>query len=428
MADAERSARIQALLAAGPGAVDDEPAVAVVAPPQPHVPDPPPAAPPPAAPREPVRIPLPFALTPAQQLDDLLDDPDGPVRIPLPRSPVPLFATGPALERPIVGPPGPKGDPGPPGPQGPMGPQGPYGAPGPAGPPGPPGPAGLRWRGAWQADLEYVPDDAVAYDGSAWIAVAPSHGQVPLPGSTVWDLLAKRGEGGGRGPFGWGIGAAGGVGPAGPPGPVGATGAVGMNWLGPWVNGTAYDMRDAIEYQGSAYFALQPNINVVPDADPTVWSLLAAAGLPGPTGPQGPIGPMGPPGTGSGGGTSPIGLAVIEPRTIANLAAGASDSVDSTPVGGGKFGYLLAVTYASSVACKWEFFTVSAGVPVLQITRMTSGLGAGQPEGAWYTPGHDYIAVADVAGTEGFRVVVTNLDDTLTANAYAEIYWDEVTP
>jgi hypothetical protein len=110
------------------------------------------------------------------------------------------------------GDPGAKGDPGDAGPKGDQGLQGLpgiqgakgdqgipgiqgiQGIPGEPGAQGPAGPAGLTWRGVWNANTAYAPNDATYYNGSAWFAVAGSTGVVPDtdPG-TDWQPLAARG-------------------------------------------------------------------------------------------------------------------------------------------------------------------------------------------------------------------------------------------
>jgi len=58
------------------------------------------------------------------------------------------------------------------------------------GPAGPAGAVGMTWRGAWSASSAYVATDAVEYQGSAYIAVAPNQNQTPGTGS-AWQLLAQ---------------------------------------------------------------------------------------------------------------------------------------------------------------------------------------------------------------------------------------------
>ncbi|NTU80248.1 MAG: collagen-like protein [Chloroflexales bacterium] len=115
-----------------------------------------------------------------------------------------------------VGQQGPQGLPGPQGPQGPKGDTGAAGAPGPKGdtglagapgqqglqgPPGEPGIAGLTWRGPFAPGSAYQPRDAVAFQGSSYVAIAPT-ALDPVADTQSWQLLAARGDAGPQGPAG----------------------------------------------------------------------------------------------------------------------------------------------------------------------------------------------------------------------------------
>ncbi len=69
---------------------------------------------------------------------------------------------------------------------------------------GPQGPPGLVWRAAWNTNASYAADDAINYNGRAFIALQASTGITP-PATAVstayWGLLADRGE---QGPAGTG--------------------------------------------------------------------------------------------------------------------------------------------------------------------------------------------------------------------------------
>ena len=69
----------------------------------------------------------------------------------------------------------------------------------------------------------------------------------------------------------------------------------GLTWRGTWKNTTSYMLNDAVQYQGSAYVATAPSVNI-PPPEAGHWSLLAAQGATGPAGPSGPQGPAGPAG------------------------------------------------------------------------------------------------------------------------------------
>jgi hypothetical protein len=156
---------------------------------------------------------------------------------------------GPKGDQGLAGPEGPNGEPGAQGPagedgavgpEGTAGPAGPAGAPGspglqgPAGAKGDPGDAGLTWRGAWNAQLNYLAGDMVAYEGSSWVAIPASAGgttagYAPPDNLNEWNLVADKGGAGADGPQGPAgpEGPAGPQGAAGPPGPIGQTGPAG---------------------------------------------------------------------------------------------------------------------------------------------------------------------------------------------------------
>lgn len=97
-------------------------------------------------------------------------------------------------------------------------------------------------------------------------------------------------------------------------------GPAGLTWRGEWAPGSAYQVRDAVLYQGSSYIALFASTGSQPPS--SNWMLLAskgetgsagATGAQGATGPQGPTGPTGATGPqgpqGPAGATGPAGAA-----------------------------------------------------------------------------------------------------------------------
>ena len=56
----------------------------------------------------------------------------------------------------------------------------------------------IRWRGIWNAEPSYIANDAVTYNGSAFVAKRSSLNVAPTPGFR-WGLMAS---GGGPGPQG----------------------------------------------------------------------------------------------------------------------------------------------------------------------------------------------------------------------------------
>ncbi|MER9646801.1 phage tail fiber protein [Mesorhizobium sp. M0199] len=100
--------------------------------------------------------------------------------------------------------------------QGIQGPAGPAGSQGPAGPAGAAGTPGMIWRGAYAGATAYAPKDVVSYNGSAYINILASTGNLPT-NTTYWSPVAVKGD----------TGATGIQGPAGPTGPQGADGPQG---------------------------------------------------------------------------------------------------------------------------------------------------------------------------------------------------------
>jgi len=80
------------------------------------------------------------------------------------------------------------------------------------------GPPSFEWQGNWDSAINYVVNDIVMNNGSAYVAVTNNTNSEPP--SVDWNLFTSVGA---IGP----IGATGPVGPAGPVGPTGATGPVG---------------------------------------------------------------------------------------------------------------------------------------------------------------------------------------------------------
>src|SRR2546428_486765 len=240
--------------------------------------------------------------------------------------------SGPAGPQGATGPQGTAGATGPQGAtglQGPAGPQGPLGDEGPQGPQGPQGAKGLSWKAAWSALDNYLSDDAVSYNGSAWLAKRANSNVTPVEGND-WTLLAQKGDAGATGPQGaqgsigtthpqgphtaTGLQAAtasigpqgvtGLLGPAGPQGPQGDTGpqgaqgipglegpqgpqgAKGLNWQVVFNDAATSEIYALSLHDALPILAKRANSNVTP-VEGNDWTLLAQKGDTGATGPQG---------------------------------------------------------------------------------------------------------------------------------------------
>jgi hypothetical protein len=122
-------------------------------------------------------------------------------------------ATGPAGARGDTGATGARGATGPQGATGAQGATGPQGAPGLEGEPGPP----IDFRGQWDGNTSYAVGDAVALDGTSYIALMNNFDLTPGSDDEVWAVLAQKG-------------ATGKAGPIGPTGNTGATGPAGAGF------------------------------------------------------------------------------------------------------------------------------------------------------------------------------------------------------
>lgn len=180
------------------------------------------------------------------------------------------------------------------------------------------GEPGLVWRGPWDAETEYQPDDAVEHGGSSWVAVAPSRGVNPSDGSEAWDLLAKKGEDGGSGQCGaagpqGAKGDKGEHGDTGPRGPQGATGLKGDRGdtgpRGPQGERGEQGERGSVgPAPGHAWDRTRLAFEVRPGVLGPFVELRGPAGASGGRGPAGPAGSPGEPGpAGSPGEQGPIG-------------------------------------------------------------------------------------------------------------------------
>lgn len=130
---------------------------------------------------------------------------------------------------------GAQGDPGPQGANGSDGQQGIQGDRGDTGPQGPPGQSVPNYRGVWDGNYTYYPNDVVEYSGSSYVNVnqVSSGSSTPPAGNPFyWQLLARAGYDGQQG----------GQGPQGDVGPMGPSGQAISNWN----SGSSYIKNDIV--------------------------------------------------------------------------------------------------------------------------------------------------------------------------------------
>ncbi|MFP3844779.1 collagen-like domain-containing protein, partial [Priestia filamentosa] len=192
---------------------------------------------------------------------------------------------------------------------GPRGPRGPQGEAGPPGSRGPQGPQGIGLQGVVPFDPAeatfYPVGQIVTYMGSLYITDTASPSGVPST-SSDYTLLASAGS---DGP----------TGNTGAPGPTGTTG-IGLDGVIPFsVTGAPfYPAGQVVTYNGSLYIAEVAGPTGTPNTSPD-YTLLAAAGVTGPTGIQGPSGSPGPTGTT---GIGLDGVIPFDPSTAPSYPAG----------------------------------------------------------------------------------------------------------
>ena len=118
---------------------------------------------------------------------------------------------------------------------------------------------------------------------------------------------------------------------------------------------------------------------------------------------------------------------IVDPKTSASLAAGASANLDSVVVANLKIGKIQQITLSSSAACKWEIQKSTGGVATTLDIVFTSGFSGNSPTHEWEPPHKDYAELTGNGVTTFFRVVATNLDALHPANVYSTFMFDEVT-
>lgn len=125
---------------------------------------------------------------------------------------------------------------------------------------GAPGPAGLTYEGAYDGGTTYAPTDWVTYNGSSYVCILASTGNLPT-NVTYWAVLASKGD-------------------------KGDTGDPWDAFKGAYNAGTTYAVNDVVSYDGSSYICILESTGNVP-TNVTYFSMLAAGGEDGDDGADG---------------------------------------------------------------------------------------------------------------------------------------------
>ena len=103
------------------------------------------------------------------------------------------------------------------------------------------------------------------------------------------------------------------------PGIKGADGDI--TWQGEWSSATTYTQNEAVQYNGSAYVALQGNSNLIPSSNASSWSVMTSKGDTGATGAVGNAGTVtiGTTTTGSTGGSASVSNSGTSSEAVLNF-------------------------------------------------------------------------------------------------------------
>ena len=127
------------------------------------------------------------------------------------------------------------------------------------------GPKGLNFKGPWNSTTDYLADDVVSFNGSAWIAKRSNTNATPVEGAD-WTIVAQKGDIGATGAAG-SMGPQGPTGPSGPEGPPGPTGPMGAQGpIGPQGPSGSQGLSGPIRidtFTSSGWWTLPPGANQV---------------------------------------------------------------------------------------------------------------------------------------------------------------------
>ena len=219
------------------------------------------------------------------------------------------------------------------------------------------------------------------------------------------------------------------------PGIKGADGDI--TWQGEWSSATTYTQNEAIQYNGSAYVALQGNSNVIPTSDTAVWSVMTEKGDTGATGATGSAGTVtiGSTTTGSTGGSASVLNSGTSSNAVLNFTLptgntgqqGTTGSTGATGATGSsgdnatiQIGSITTLPENSSAT------VANAGTDTAAVLNFGLPMGQAGPQGTFrwkgaYSATYTY-GVNDVAYYNGSSYVATQgtLDNIPTNTTYWE--------
>lgn len=337
---------------------------------------------------------------------------------------------------------------------------------------------GISWRGPWYSLTSYTTNEAVSYNGTAYIAVAASTNVTPGTDGTKWGILAQQGSQGSPGAIGGANAGNSFTCPTSPCtltithnlnstdakvffsdgsgasidafatavnantasvtfataqsgryfafAPAAGSGTIqGIAWRGAWSSVTGYSTNEAVSYNGSAYIAVATSTNVPPGTDSNKWGILAQQGA------QGPAGPTGGANTANSFTcpTSPCTLTIthnlnnIDAQAFFTDGSGQAIEAKATTASANS----MTVTFATAQSGRYFVFAPSAGSGTIQGIAWrgawSSATGYSTNEAVSYN-GSAYIAVATstnvTPGTDGAKwgvlVQAPTTVSALTAN------------
>ena len=156
------------------------------------------------------------------------------------------------------------------------------------------------------------------------------------------------------------------TGPQGPQGLIGPAGIAGINFRAAWLSNANYQINDAVTLSGSTWIAVASSTGVQPGTSTSAWSLLAQAGVTGPSGPTGSAATIavGSVTTGAAGTSAVVTNSGTSSAVVLNftLPAGATGPAGSGGSGSGTSASTSGLPFASvlhSVSYAATYFSVN---------------------------------------------------------------------